>query len=163
MIVGAITFLLSNIPGFMFFGAILAALILKNPAYVPERLMNWLLLLSVGVMNLWAGLFHVFAPEMSAKTIGWQDSPFHFEIGVSDIAIGIVAIASFWRSLDFKAAVVCYIALFYIGIAIGHVRQAILTGNTASNNFGLLLMITVATLIMLPILYWLTRKHRSAA
>jgi hypothetical protein len=24
-------------------------------------------------------------------------------------------------------------------------------------------VITVATLIMLPILYWLTRKHRSAA
>ena len=124
--------------------------------------MNWLLLLSVGVMNLWAGLFHVFAPEMAAKSIGWQDSPFQFEIGVSDIAIGIVAIASFWRSLEFKAAIVGYITLFYIGIAIGHVRQVILTGNMASNNFGLLLVITVATLIMLPILYWLTRKHRFA-
>ena len=163
MIANAITFFLSNIPGFMFAGAILAALVLKNPTYFPERLMNWLLLLSVGVMNLWAGLFHVFAPEMAAKSIGWQDSPFQFEIGVSDIAIGIVAIASFWRSLEFKAAIVGYITLFYIGIAIGHVRQVILTGNMASNNFGLLLVITVATLIMLPILYWLTRKHRSAA
>ncbi len=163
MIVGAITFVLSNIPGIMFAGAILAALVLKSPAYAPERLMNWLLLLSVGVMNLWAGLFHVFAPEMSARTIGWQDSPFHFEIGVSDIAIGIIAIASFWRSLEFKAAVVGYITLFYIGVAIGHFRQAILAGNMASNNFGLLLAITIATVILLPILYWLTRKHRSAA
>jgi hypothetical protein len=163
VISNAIAFFLSNIPGFMFVGAILAALVLKNPEYFPERLMNWLLLLSVGVMNLWAGLFHVFAPEMSARTIGWQDSPFHFEIGVSDIAIGIIAIVSFWRSRDFKAAVVGYITLFYIGIAIGHVRQAILAGNMASNNFGLLLAITVATLIMLPILYWLTRTHRSAA
>ena len=163
MITNAITLFLSNIPGFMFVGAILAALVFNNPTYFPERLMNWLLLLSVGVMNLWAGLFHVFAPGMAAKSIGWQVSPFQFEIGVSDIAIGIVAIASFWRSLEFKAAIVGYITLFYIGIAIGHVRQVILTGNMASNNFGLLLVITVATLIMLPILYWLTRKHRSAA
>ena len=162
MITNAITFFLSNIPGFMFVGAILAALVFNNPTYFPERLMNWLLLLSVGVMNLWAGLFHVFAPGMAAKSIGWQVSPFQFEIGVSDIAIGIVAIASFWRSLEFKAAVVAYITLFYIGIAIGHVRQVILTGNMSSNNFGLLLAITVATLIMLPILYWLTRKHRFA-
>lgn len=163
MVANAIAFVLSNIPGFMFAGAILAALVLKRPAYFPERLMDWLLLLSVGVMNLWAGLFHVFAPEMAAKSIGWQDSPFQFEIGVSDIAIGIVAIASFWRSLEFKFAVVGYITLFYIGIAIGHVRQVVLTGNMASNNFGLLLLITVATLIMLPILYRLTRKHHSAA
>jgi hypothetical protein len=162
MVAGALTFFLSNIPGFMFAGAILAALTLKSPAYFPERLMNWLLLLSVGVMSLWAGLFHVFAPEMSARSIGWQDSPFHFEIGVSDIAIGIVAIASFWRSLEFKAAVVGYITLFFIGVAIGHIRQAIMAGNMASNNFGLLLVITVAIVIMLPILYWLTRKHRAA-
>jgi hypothetical protein len=161
MIASAVTFFLSNIPGFMFAGAILAALAFNKPAYFPERLMNWLLLMSVGVMNLWAGLFHVFAPEMSARTIGWQDSPFHFEIGVSDIAIGIIAIASFWRSLEFKAAIVGYITLFYIGIAIGHIRQAIVVGNMASNNFGLLLIITLATLIMLPILYWLTRKNRS--
>jgi hypothetical protein len=162
MVARALTFFLSNIPGFMFAGAILAALTLKRPAYFPERLMNWLLLLSVGVMNLWAGLFHVFAPEMSARSIGWQDSPFHFEIGVSDIAIGIVAIASFWRSLEFKAAVVGYITLFFIGVAVGHVRQAIMAGNMASNNFGLLLVITVAIVIMLPILYSLTRKHRDA-
>jgi hypothetical protein len=162
MVARALTFFLSNIPGFMFAGAILAALTLKRPAYFPERLMNWLLLLSVGVMNLWAGLFHVFAPEMSARSIGWQDSPFHFEIGVSDIAIGIVAIASFWRSLEFKAAVVGYITLFFIGVAVGHVRQAIIAGNMASNNFGLLLVITVAIVIMLPILYWLTRKNRAA-
>ena len=116
MLANAIAFFLSNIPGFMFAGAILVALVLKNPTYFPERLMNWLLLLSVGVMNLWAGLFHVFAPEMSARTIGWQDSPFHFEIGVSDIAIGIIAIASFWRSLEFKAAAIGALKLISSGI-----------------------------------------------
>lgn len=163
MIKDAITFFLSNLPAFLFVGAIVAALVLKQPAYFPERLLNWLLLLSVGVMNLWAGLFHVFAPEMSAKSIGWADSPFHFEIGVSDIAIGIVAILSFWRSLQFKAAVVGYTTLFFLGVAIGHVRQVILTGDMASNNFGLLLVLTVVLVIMLPTLYWLTRKHHSTA
>lgn len=158
MIIQAITFFLSNIPGFMFAAAVLAAVVLKNPAYFPERLLNWLLFLAVGVMNLWAGLFHVFAPKMSAASIGWQDSPFHFEIGVSDIAIGIIAIVSFWRSLEFKAAVVGYITLFYIGVAAGHVRQAVMAGDFAPNNFGLLLILTVVQIFLLPALYFMTRK-----
>jgi hypothetical protein len=45
---------------------------------------------------LWAGLFHVFFPHVAAASIGWEVSPFQFEVGVADIAIGLTAIASFW-------------------------------------------------------------------
>jgi hypothetical protein len=63
-------------------------------------------------------------PHIAALSIGWQVSPFQFEIGVVDASIGIVAIVSFWRSLDFKGPVVGYLSLFSIGVASGHFRDA---------------------------------------
>jgi hypothetical protein len=80
--------------------------------------------------------------------------PFQFEIGVADISIGLVGIASFWRSIAFKSAVVGYIVLFDIGVAIGHVRQAIMHSDYAANNFGLLLMLTILQAILPPVLLW---------
>ena len=69
-----------------------------------------------------------------------------------------MAIASFWRSLPFKSAVVAYIAIFYFGVAIGHVRDAAEAGNFAANNFGLLLLMTIAKIILLPVLLWASWK-----
>ena len=164
MISNAIAFVLTHLPVLLFIGAIALAFLLKQPASFTERLFNWLLLLSVGVETLWAGIFHVFFPKIAAQSIGWADSPFHFEIGVADIAMGIVAILSFWRSLDFKAAVVGYISLFYVGVAIGHVRDAVMAGNFAPNNFGLLLALTVLKAVLLPILYLKVKgEHRRTA
>ena len=81
--------------------------------------------------------------------------PFQFEIGVADLSIGVVAVLSFWRSLSFKAAVVLYVVLFNIGVAIGHVRQAVVNADYAPDNFGLLLLLTV---IKIPLLAWLLWK-----
>ena len=92
------------------------------------------------------------APQVAAASIGWQVSPFQFEVGVADIAIGLVGIIAFWRSLAFKSAVVGYITLFYAGVAIGHVQQAISAQNFAPNNFGLLLVLTIAKAVILPLL-----------
>jgi hypothetical protein len=105
----------------------------------------------------------VFFPNIAASSIGWANSPFQYEIGVADIAIGIVAILSFWRSLEFKAAVVIYIALFSLGVAIGHLYQATEAHDYAANNFGLLLIITVAEMVLLPILLWQTWRSQSDA
>jgi hypothetical protein len=153
-----IKLILSHIPEIMFVAAILAALVVKRPTHLSSRLLAWMLLLSVGVDSLWAGLFHVFFPHIAAASIGWEVSPFQFEIGVADIAIGITAICSFWRPLPFKGATVLYITLFYIGVAIGHVREAVTAGNFSENNFGLLLLTTVVKIVLLPALYWMIKR-----
>ena len=46
-------------------------------------------------------------PAVAAAHIGWQTSPFQFEVGMADLAIGITACLSFWRDLSFKAAAIC--------------------------------------------------------
>lgn len=151
-----IELLLSNVPAITFAAAILIALLRGRP--FAARLLDWLLLLPIGVGYAWAGFFHVFFPEIAARSIGWAVSPFQFEIGVADLAIGVTAIASFWRSLPFKAAVVIYIVLFNIGVTIGHLREA-MAGNFAANNFGLLLVLTIAEIILLPVLLYLASRR----
>ncbi len=154
-----IRLLLSNLPVILFVAAFAASVLVKHPAHYPTRLLGLLLLLSVGVECAWAGFFHVAFPHIAARSIGWEVSPFQFEIGIADLAIGLVAILSYWRSLAFKGAVVGYIVLFYAGVAVGHIRDAIVSGNFAANNFGPLLAMTVVKVILLTWLYHSARKE----
>ena len=73
---------------------------------------------------------------------------------------------AFWRSLAFKSAVVGYITLFYAGVAIGHMQQAIQAQNFAPNNFGVLLVLTIVKAVILPLLLaraWREERGASAA
>jgi len=65
--------------------------------------------------------------------------------------MGIVAVISFWRSLSFQTAIAIHAILFYAGVSVGHVVQAVTAGNFASDNFGMLLMITVLHVILLTV------------
>jgi hypothetical protein len=80
-------------------------------------------LLPIGLTGLWAGFFHVFFPRIAGSLIGWETSPFQFEVGMADLAIGFTACAAFWSDLSFKTAAVVAASLFLLGDAIGHVRQ----------------------------------------
>ena len=66
----AIRFLLSNVPAIMFATAIVIATSLRDGRPASHRVLDWMLLLSVGVETLWAGLFHVFVPHVAAASIG---------------------------------------------------------------------------------------------
>ncbi len=134
--VETIAFVLRNLPVFLFVAALALAAAWRTGAPIADRLLNWILLLPIGVSGIWAAVFHLFFPEMAAADIGWEPSPFQFEVGMADLAMGIAACISFWRSLDFKAAVVIINAIFLLGDAIGHVRQMIAEGNFASGNAG---------------------------
>ncbi|MET0744718.1 MAG: DUF6790 family protein [Microvirga sp.] len=154
----AIRLILTNVPAILFVAALLIAWLSHTPASGPERFLAWLLLLTVGVESLWAGVYHVFFPATAAAFIGWQVSPFQFEIGVADLAIGATAVVSFWRGLEFKSAVVCYTILFYAGVAVGHVRQAWAAGDAAPGNFGLLLLMTLVKIVLLAGLLQAARR-----
>ena len=128
--------LLRNLPAVLFVVAIAAAAVRRGHEPPAERFLSWILLLPIGVTGLWAGLFHVFLPATAAAHIGWQTSPFQFEVGMADLAIGVTACLAFWRSLAFKAAAVCAASIFLLGDAIGHVRQMVVAGNFAPGNAG---------------------------
>lgn len=154
MIADTIRTILSNLPTFLCIAAIACAALRKHDQHWARRYLSWILLLAVGIDGLWAGVFHVFFPAVASAQIGWQQSPFEFEIGVADIALGTVAVLSFWRSLSFQSATALYAIIFYGGVSIGHVMQALRNDDYEADNFGLLLALTVTRAIVLSILLW---------
>jgi uncharacterized protein DUF6790 len=136
MIAEAIGFILRNLPAFLLVAAVLVAALRRDDQPAAERFLSWILLLPVGITGLWAAVFHLLFPSVSAADIGWQPSPFQFEVGMADLAIGATAVASFWCSLPFKAAVVWVSSILLLGDATGHVYQMLTARNFASGNAG---------------------------
>jgi disulfide bond formation protein DsbB len=137
MVGEALGFLLRNLPAFLFVAALVSASLSRGRGGPAERFLAWILLLPIGVTGLWAGISHIFFPGTAAAHIGWQLSPFQFEVGMADLAIGVTACIAFWRDLSFKAAAVCAASVFLLGDAIGHVREMMVAGNFAPGNAGL--------------------------
>src|SRR6202042_2838941 len=134
MIGETIGFFLRNLPVLLFVVAIAFAMVTRGHGTIVERLLAWTLLLPIGITGLWAGISHVFFPATAAAHIGWQVSPFQFEVGMADLAIGVTACVSFWRDLSFKAAAVCAASIFLLGDAAGHIREMAVAGNFAPGN-----------------------------
>lgn len=146
---------LENVPIVMFLAALVIATFFSGIPEVADRYLTWLLFLAVGVQAIWAGATHVVFPEAGARYIGWQTSPFQTEVGFADIAIGVTAVLSFWMGLEFKAAVVVYTCLYYLGLSWGHIRDAVRSGNREKGNFGALLVMTIVKALGFPVLLWL--------
>jgi hypothetical protein len=142
-----IAFVLNNLPGFLLIISLICATVhTRRPAV--SRFLDWILLLPIGIGTLWAAVFHLAFPTLAAHYIGWQPSPFQFEVGAADLAFGILGVVAFWSSMGFKKATVLAIAIFLLGDAAGHVHQMIATGNFAPGNAGLVFYMD----ILLPLL-----------
>ncbi|MCX5519957.1 hypothetical protein OSH10_16060 [Kaistia defluvii] len=159
MVSDAIRLVLTNLPSLLFFAALLIATLRGGSA---QAYLDWLLLLSIGVTSVWAGLYHVFAPETAAAFIGWQVSPFQFEVGIADIALGVIGIVAFWQTLAFKAAVILFTTVYYVGLVIGHIHQIVSAGNWTAGNAGALLLLTVLQPILLIACYWILARRQAA-
>lgn len=92
----------------------------------------------IGVSCLGAGIAHLcFGPKI-ARSIGWTPSPFQWEVGSADLAMGIVALQAASFGADFWLAVIGINAIFRIGCGVQHIRQIIRDGNYAINNTAIL-------------------------
>jgi hypothetical protein len=164
MIANSIAFVLGNLPAFLFVAALLIAALRPPRRWsTPERFLSWILLLPVGVTGLWAAVFHLVFPSVAAELIGWQTSPFQFEVGMADLAIGATAVVSFWCSLPFKAAAVCAASIFLLGDAVGHVQQMLQAANFAPGNAGVPFFMDVLCPVLSIVLLAAAWRHYRAA
>jgi hypothetical protein len=163
MIADAIGFLLHNLPAILFVIAlVIAAARYGRDGSAAERFLSWILLLPIGVTGLWAGVFHVFFPAMAAAFIGWEVSPFQFEVGMADLAIGLTACIAFWRDLSFKGAAVSAASIFLLGDAVGHVRQMVIAGDFAPGNAGVPFYLDVICPLLAIALLVIGKRQHSA-
>ena len=111
----------------------------RQPVNVAAILWGELLLYSVGISMVYVGIFHAYFSAVTAPAIGWQPSPFEYELGWMEIPVGIVAIASMWRGFEFRIASTAIFVIFSLAAAAQHVEQILCCRNFAPNNAGVLL------------------------
>lgn len=103
---------------------------------IADRLLGWLLLLAVGVTGIYTFAMHVFFPAQSAAEIGWAVSPFQYEVGIANLAVGVVALLAFWSGFGFRLAASLTAAIWYGGDAAGHIQQMVEAHNFSPGNAG---------------------------
>jgi hypothetical protein len=152
-----IKFVLSNYPlTFFVLGLLTAAISLaRKPkpleeGAVVEALLAHFLLVAIGIMYVYNFVMHVFFPVMSARFIGWEDSPFQAEVGYASLGMGIVAVLAFRNDPGLRLAALIGPTAFCWGAAVGHIHQMIVAQNFAPGNAGIMFWSD----IFLPMIGW---------
>jgi len=81
---------------------------------------------------------HAFFGAMSARFIGWADSPFQFEVATASLGFAVVGFIAAFRSFDLRLAAIVGPGLFTLGAAAGHIQQMIAEQNFAPGNAGVI-------------------------
>lgn len=129
---------------------------------VVDRLLRYVLIFLVGVQGLWAFLCHVFIPEQAAASIGWEPSPFQFEVGVANLGIGLAGLYAAFQGFQARAAVGVMAACFLGGAAVGHMMDVALGDNLTPGNAGPILYTDILTPIALLVLLLVSPRQKQA-
>jgi 4-amino-4-deoxy-L-arabinose transferase-like glycosyltransferase len=96
-----------------------------------------LYLFGIGVAGSGIGGFfgHVFISDQVAESIGWPTgNPFQLEVGVANLALGILGIVAMSRRDGFREATVIAVTVLGVGATVVHLVDVIETGNFAPGN-----------------------------
>ena len=126
---------------------------------VAEVLLLYLLVIFAGVGGVMGFLGHTFKAQEIALKIGWQPSPFQFEVAVANLAFGVLGILCIWQRRGFRTATGLGYAIFLVGCGYGHVRDMMLHGNLAPYNVGPVLWVNDLAVPVVILLLLLVRRH----
>lgn len=134
----------------------------RSAATMVEKLLAWHIFFSVGLSNFYNFVMHAFFGEMTARFIGWADSPFQFEVAMASLGFAAVGFLAAFRGFEMRLAAILGPSIFTLGAAAGHVYQMIAARNFAPGNAGLIFW----TDILIPafgfLLLWLQHRARPA-
>lgn len=95
-----------------------------------------LLFYAIGIWFVSAGIMHAYFQDLAAPKIGWQPSPFEYELGWIELPLGVVAMMSLWRGSEFRLATTLIASTFTLAAAAQHLQQMICCANYAPSNAG---------------------------
>jgi hypothetical protein len=151
MFANSTAWVLSNFSVFMLGLALLFSMVqwvIHKKVSTYEILFSWVSLLVLGGTGIYTFIMHAFMPETAAAAIGWQTSPFQYEVAMADLAIGMLGVFAFWSSYGFRVATVICAACILWGDAGGHIYQIIKVHNLSNGNAGTWLWMDV----LLPVI-----------
>jgi hypothetical protein len=96
---------------------------------------------------------HLFMPASVAESIGWATSPFQWEVGLANLAYGVLGVTASSFDRDYTLAAIIVFAVFMLGAAVGHVRSMIRDHNLAPGNTGYVFWFDILAPVLLIVLY----------
>ena len=145
--------------------AIIIHLIVRHRELDRERTLEiillWTLVIGVGVGGLISAMGHVFVPDKIAGMIGWpKGSPFQYEVGMANLALGVVGLFCYRFRDNFWLATILANAVFLAGDGVGHVRDILVNANYAPFNAGIPLYWDFLFPLAQVLLWLMLRKAR---
>lgn len=113
---------------------IIHLLINRKRLSTAEIIYRWTAFFALGLTGFFTFVMHAIYPDMTAANIGWQPSPFQYEVAIADLGFGLLAFLSVKASYGFRLATVIGIACWLWGNAIGHIHQMIQNNGFTSGN-----------------------------
>jgi hypothetical protein len=113
----------------------------RSTARTLEIVFVWWMVVAVGVAAIFGAMYHFFDGPHTAREIGFTngDGGFQTEVGFGDLALGVLGVLCIWFRDRFMLAAVLVLSISYLGDAYGHLHQAAIHDNHASDNTGLVL------------------------
>jgi hypothetical protein len=162
---GVIAFVLGNFTlTFLVLGLVASAIALARAPkpltqpVVVEALLKWFLFFSIGASFLYNAVMHTVFAEMSARFIGWADSPFQYEVGFASLGFAAVGFLATFRGFEMRLAAILGPALFLWGAAGGHIVQMVTEHNFAPGNAGIIFWTDVFLPVIGFALLWFKRR-----
>jgi len=121
---------------FALFFILLHLVVRKKSVPFAEVIFRWIVLFSLGFTGIYTFVMHAFFRIMSAAAIGWETSPFQFEVAMADLSLGVLGILSFRATYGFRLATVIASLCMLWGDALGHVKQMVINNNFTPGNAG---------------------------
>lgn len=156
-------YIVSAVPAALWVAALLCAAIAIWQAPRPitfrlivDRLLRYLFVFPLGVQGLWAFFSHVFMSEDAANAIGWEPSPFQFEVGVANLGLALASFYAAFKGFEARAATAIAAACFLAGAGVGHLMDIAQGDNLTAGNSGPILytdfLTPIAVLVLLIVL-----------
>lgn len=130
----------------------------RGPARL-ETILKYLVFFSAGLGGVWAGTGHVFFAREVAASIGWQPSPFQFEVGLANYGFGLAGLFAPLAGFGYLLALVVAQSVFLLGAAWGHIVQ-MRAGDFAPNNAGIIFYTDILGPLLLLGLSLVVRRCR---
>jgi hypothetical protein len=165
----AITFVLSNFSLTSFVVGLLFAFVaiarVPKPVtatLVVEKLLVWHVFWVIGAGYFYNFVMHSFFGAMTAKFIGWADSPFQFEVGTASLGFAVVGFLAAFGSFDLRLAAIVGPGVFTLGAAAGHIYQMIKAHNFAPGNAGVIFYMDIVIPLFGFLLSGLAHRYGAA-
>ncbi|MGH2475806.1 MAG: DUF6790 family protein [Candidatus Limnocylindrales bacterium] len=107
----------------------------------------------IGITGFILASGHLFMPAPTAASIGWAASPFQWEVGLANLAYGVLGVTATSFDRDYTLAAIVSFSIYLLGAAAGHVRSMVHDHNFAPGNTGYVFWFDILAPVLLIVLY----------